>query len=54
MQQFRAVTRSGAPTGSQAKLATFDQDRMMRGLMHGVILSLAVWLTAGYVTFILR
>lgn len=54
MRQNPAVTRSAAPTGAQARLATCDQDRMMRGLVHGVILSLAVWVTAGYVTLILR
>ena len=54
MRQVPALTRSAASNGSQAKVAIYDQDRMMRGLVHGVILSLAVWLTAGYVTLILR
>ncbi|WP_428532853.1 hypothetical protein [Rhodopila sp.] len=54
MRQIPAITRSRPPTGAQAKLATCDQERMMRGLIHGVILSLAVWVTAGYVTFVLR
>lgn len=33
---------------------TFDHQPMVRGLVNGVILSLAIWLTAGYLTFILR
>ena len=54
MRQVPALTRSAASHGSQTKIAIHDQDGMMRGLMHGMILSLGVWLTAGYVTFILR
>lgn len=45
----------GAHTAiTTAAVADSDQDRMMRGLVHGVILSLALWLTAGYLTLILR
>ena len=54
MRQIPAINRSRPLTGSQVKLATCDQERMMRGLVHGVILSLVVWVTAGYVTFVLR
>jgi len=27
---------------------------MLRGFIHGIVLSLAIWLAAGYLTFILR
>jgi len=38
----------------RARVAANNQHGMMRGLIHGVILSLAVWLAAGYLTLILR
>jgi len=54
MRPYPPVTLPGPRFGAQARIATCDQDRMMRGLAHSVILSLAVWVTAGYVTLILR
>jgi hypothetical protein len=35
-------------------VAASRQHGMMRGLIHGVILSLIVWLAAGYLALILR
>ena len=54
MRQYRPGTQSGTRSVAQARIATRDHDRMMRGLVHGVILSLAVWLTAGYLTLMMR
>ena len=31
-----------------------DESNMVRGLVNGIVLSLAVWLAAGYVAFILH
>jgi hypothetical protein len=51
--------RRSSSTGRSAiygrtKVASDDQNGMMRGLVHGLILSLAIWVVAGYLTFILR
>jgi hypothetical protein len=48
------ATRSAPLNRLQASTAIDHQDRMMRGLVHGAILALPVWVTAGYLTFILR
>jgi hypothetical protein len=31
-----------------------DEAQLIRGLVNGVVLSLAIWLTAGYIAFMLR
>jgi len=31
-----------------------DRHRLVRGLVHGVLLSLVIWAAAGYVAFTLR
>ncbi len=38
----------------RAIAATDDQERMLRGVFHAAMLSLAAWVTAGYLAFILR
>jgi hypothetical protein len=43
-----------APRRARAVAAAEEQQRMMRGLVNGLILSLGVWLVAGYLTFILH
>ena len=34
--------------------AADDRHLLMRGLAHGIILSLGMWVAAGYLVFILR
>jgi hypothetical protein len=53
MRQNHSTTQSAPQVRARASTAV-DQDRMMRGVAHGIILSLAVWVAAGYLTFILR
>jgi hypothetical protein len=54
MRQPRSAGRSSRLIRSQASTAIDHEDRMMRGLVHGAILALAVWVTAGCLTFMLR
>ena len=35
-------------------MALSRQRGIMRGVVHGILLSLAIWVAAGYLTFILR
>lgn len=41
-------------TPSRARVASNDQSGIKRGLIHGAILSLAIWSIAGYLTFVLH
>jgi hypothetical protein len=41
-------------TPPRAAVRVADKPNMVRGLVNGIVLSLAVWLAAGYVAFILR
>jgi hypothetical protein len=53
---MRQLQPTQQPTAAVCAVAeqTETRDRMRRGLVHGIILSLAVWAAAGYLTFILR
>ena len=54
MQHTDLTRQSMTTRRSRAVAATTDHQRMMRGLVNGLLLSLVVWLTAGYLTIILR
>ncbi len=54
MGQIHSTAQSAIKNCTRVIAAANDQQRMMRGLVHGLILSLAIWLAAGYLTFILR
>ena len=54
MQQSHFPRQSITHRRPQAVAATIEQQRIMRGLVNGLILSLGIWLTAGYLTLILH
>jgi hypothetical protein len=54
MRQLDTTAQTSAQVRALADTATEQQDRMGRGLVHGVILALAVWVGAAYLAFILR
>jgi hypothetical protein len=54
VRDFSSVAPSVNRPTQQARVAVGQHHRMMRGLVHGIVLSLAIWLAAGYLTFILR
>ena len=54
MRQFNAHPRPAAQVRALADTAVEQQDRMGRGLVHGIILALAAWVGAAYLAFILR
>jgi hypothetical protein len=54
MRQFDTHPSATAQVRALADTATEQQDRMGRGLVHGAILALAVWVGAAYLAFILR
>jgi hypothetical protein len=54
VRQIPSAAQSTQHTRAVAWSVDNDQQAMIRGLVHGVLLSLAVWVIAGYVTFALR
>ncbi|MEA2741314.1 MAG: hypothetical protein QOH05_4621 [Acetobacteraceae bacterium] len=54
MRQSSPTARSATHSRPGTSTAIDHQDRMIRGLVHGVILSLAVWIAAGWLTFMLH
>ncbi|MDR3531958.1 MAG: hypothetical protein P4L90_15590 [Rhodopila sp.] len=50
---YQARPRAAAAVAAEAAAAD-EQQSMMRGLVHGIILSLAMWVAAGYAAIILR
>jgi hypothetical protein len=48
------TTTSLVSSRLRAAVRTDEQPHMVRGLMNGILLSLAIWLAAAYVAFILR
>jgi hypothetical protein len=53
MRQFDTKSKPAAQIRALADPATVHQHRMARGLVHGIILSLAVWVAAAYLAVIL-
>jgi hypothetical protein len=54
VQHTPSTTQSGLQARARDDAATDGQPALMRGLIHGVILSMIVWMAAGYLTLVLR
>ena len=54
MQQFTSTTKTISHSRARVVAAADDQQALMRGLVNGIILSMALWIAAGYLTFVLR
>jgi hypothetical protein len=55
IQQHQLMSAAnGGRLTPEAQLTLDDHHLMMRGLVHGVLLSLVVWAAIGYVVFTLR
>jgi hypothetical protein len=54
VQQNYSTTRPPTRPAGRAAAATDHQNSLLRGLTYGIILSMAVWTVAGYLTFALR
>ena len=54
MRNFQSMSHSARQKRARAVASSGDQHRMTRGLVNGLILSLAIWLAAGYLTVILH
>lgn len=52
MRQTSSTMHSSHHTRSQAAAAEDEQNMLMRGLVHGVILSIAVWTAGLYVLLV--
>jgi hypothetical protein len=52
----QSISTITSPVTARARVVarTDDNQPMVRGLVNGVLLSLAIWLVAGYLTVILR
>ena len=53
MRAITSSSRSTTPLRARAVARSHDQERMLRGVLHGVLLSIAVWVSAGYLAFVL-
>jgi hypothetical protein len=54
VRQSTSTTPQSVNVRARVVARTYDHAPMMRGLVNGVILSLAIWVAAGCLTFILR
>ena len=54
MRQIQSSTQSLVQLNPGEDTAADEQHRMVRGLVHGVILSLVLWVAIGYGIFILH
>ena len=54
MVQISSTTQSSHQAHVRIAAAEDEQQALMRGLVHGVILSMVVWTAALYLTLILR
>ena len=54
MQQYPSATQSTNPSHTRVIAAVDDQPALVRGLVHGLILSMAMWIAAaGCLTLLL-
>ena len=54
MRHNKVLKQSVLARRPRAIVATSEQQRLMRGVVNGLILSLPVWLAVGYLTVILH
>jgi hypothetical protein len=54
VRHIPSTTRTTVQASHGDAEAAVGQNALMRGLVHGIILSMIVWLTAGYLTLALR
>jgi hypothetical protein len=54
VRQISSTTQSSHQAHARIAAAEDEQHALMRGLVHGVILSMVVWTAALYLTLILR
>jgi hypothetical protein len=54
VQQLTSTAQYAVRPQARAVATARDENSLLRGLTYGVVLSAAVWILAGYVTFALR
>lgn len=54
MRHIQSTTQSVLQTPPRAAICYDEQHALMRGLVHGLILSAALWTAALYLTLVLR
>jgi hypothetical protein len=54
VRQTSSTVQSIHPARSHAATEADEQHALMRGLVHGVILSMLMWTAALYLAFVLR
>jgi hypothetical protein len=54
VRQIPSSTQSTIQGRRRDGEAATGQPALMRGLVHGIILSMIVWVAAGYLTLVLR
>lgn len=54
VRRFPPMMQTPIQARPRTRMALSRQRGIMRGVVHGILLSLAIWVAAGYLTFILR